>query len=74
MQYILQYDYPLWCILARTNFHGHWIFLGVQLFLDIPGRTIIPGSGEKKKKVIEFWLCGFIFYNFDAVYGINGAQ
>ena len=33
---ILQYDYSLWCILG-------WIFLGVHLFLDILGRTIIPG-------------------------------
>ena len=27
-----------------------WIFLGVQLFLDIHGRTIIPGSGGKEAK------------------------
>ena len=71
MQKILQYDYSLWCILGCTIVPGYswaynhsWIFLGVQLFLDIPGRTIIPGSG----KIIKFWFCGFIFVGLFSIF------
>ena len=61
-----------------------WIFLGVQSFLDNPGRTIIPGYSRaynyswirKNHQILVLWVyfCWFIFYIFDAGYRINGAQ
>ena len=68
----LQYDYSLWCILGRA----------IIPLLDIPGRTIIPrysrivlgvqlfqrGSGEKTKKIIKFWFCGFIFVGLFSIF------
>ena len=48
---------------------GHTIIPGYsQIFLDLPGRTINPGSGEKKKKIIKLWFCGFIFVGLFSIF------
>ena len=63
-------------ILGPTIIPGYsWAYNYSWIFLDLPGRTIIPGSGENHQlSVLWVYLCWFIFYICDAVYGINGAQ
>ena len=58
-------------ILGRTTIPGYsWAYNYSWMFLDLPGQTIIPGSG-KNHQILVLWV---YFYIFDAVYGINGAQ
>ena len=67
-------------LLGRTNIPGYslaynyswksWAYNYSWIFLDLPGRTIIPGSRENH----QILVLRVYFYIFDAVYGINSAQ
>ena len=55
-----------------------WIILGVQLFLDIVGSSWAYNYSWIRRKSSNFGFVSlyfwFIFYIFNAVYGINDAQ
>ena len=56
---------PYGVILDVQLFHS-WIFLGVQLFLDIPGsfwayNYVCEAARIRKDKIIKLWFCGFGF-------------